>query len=260
MKKLGLGLSVLFMLVTMIGACPVPGCQYVGDCTTWHLTSAAAVDSGHLHVIGSATVGDIVAGNDQTGRFMAVLDGEFFCTLCGTDDTTYTGTLLQDNILPSGTSPIDFIFPADTTVPHTITLYLGQTNCANCSQTFVIHTYPYYNPPDPVWLQMWMCKDGSACFNGDIKPGPDGGCWTYDFSGDIIPMSTAAKLCPNTGTMTPVYFGWVTLPAPGISECWGDSKDANLCNHAGDIILAAINKANHWHLTVPWFFKGYGGH
>ncbi len=119
-----------------------------------------------------------------------------------------------------------------------------------------------YTAPDPVWLQMWICSVNSLCFNIGINPGPDGGCFVYDLSGDIIPTDTARTLCfadPNF-TLKSVYSGWVTLPAPGTKQCWGDSIYADKCNHAGDIILAKINKQYGWHLAYKWFFKGFGGH
>lgn len=254
MKKILFGFMVLFLAVALIGACPVPGCQYINDCTTWHLSAAADPSSGTIHLTGTVVVGD-AATAAKSGRLMVVLDGGFGCTTCGVDDTTYTGQLIDDVTVPQGTTQIDLTFVADTTVPHNITLYLGQSGCANCAKTTTIHVDWYYAPPKPIWLMMWMCTDESSCFNIGVVPGPDGACFVYDLTGDIIPTSTAASLCsvaPNAN-MELVYAGWVTLPRPGNHQVWGP-------NGEGDKLLAKINKDHGWHLAYAWFFPGYGGH
>jgi hypothetical protein len=148
MKKMLFSLLVVVMAVMLIGACPVPGCQYVNDCSTWHLTGVSKTDAGPVHIVGSATVGD-TATAAKSGRLMIVLDGTIGCVTCGVDDTTYTGTLVEDVTLGVGTTPIDIVLPVIYNVPHTVTLYLGQTDCANCAQTLVIKTDVYVPPTPP---------------------------------------------------------------------------------------------------------------
>ena len=132
------------LLIFLIAPCPPPGCSYINDCATWHLSGTATTGDGIINVTSTAIVGDIPAGYDQHGVFRAILDGAFVCITCGKDDTTYTGTLVNYNTLvPRGTNNISFSFPADTSVSHTVTLFLGRTNCANCVQILTINVEPH---------------------------------------------------------------------------------------------------------------------
>jgi hypothetical protein len=117
-----------------------------------------------------------------------------------------------------------------------------------------------YNPPKPVWLQLWISTE--PVFNIGVTPGPDNGCFVYDLTGEIIPTSTAMKICSATPDASAqlVFSGWVTLPYPGTLQCWSSYKDASKCDHEGDILLAKINAEHGWHLSYAWFFPGYGGH
>jgi hypothetical protein len=260
MKKFSYVLLALFTAVALIGACPPPGCKYINDCTTWHLTGTAYTYAGRIHIESLATVGDIPNGYAKTGRYIAILDGEFTCITCGMDDTTYTGKKVEDISLEQGATHIGFSFPADTSVAHTVTIYLAQANCANCAQILVLKTGPDYITPKPIWLQLWVSTE--PIFNIGVTPGPDNGCFVYDLDGAIIPTSTAANICsaaPNAN-MKLVYTGWITLPRPGTAECWSSYKDAAKCDHEGDKLLAKINAEHGWHLTFAWFFPGYGGH
>jgi len=278
MKRLFYALMVLVLAGMLIGACPnpnpdgYPGCAYCNNCSTWTMSGVTAKqDATGITVNVTVTIGDPATScnGKPLGRLIIITDGEFTCTACGSDNTTWTGTLLYDHIYDATTdgNVITFSqhFTIDTSKQHTIQVYWAQGLCANChkvSDPITVPPYvPPYIPPKPFWLQMWMCTDNSLCFNTGITPGPDGACFVYDLSGKVIPTSSAATLCFYDGTpMKLVYSGWVTLPAPGIKQCWGDSKDAAKCNHAGDIILAKINHDHHWHLAYSWFFKGYGGH
>lgn len=208
-------LLVLVLALGLIAACPVPGCNYINNCTTWHLTGTVAVESNELHIVGTAVVGDIPAGYSPTGNLQGLVDGEFDCITCGVDDTTHTGALVLDTILPSGSNSFDFYIPADTSVPHTITLSLGQSGCANCIQILSLSTDTYVPPIPPVFAQLWQCSDGSNCFNYKITPGPDAVCLLFDRSG-VSTFSSIPAWCavdPSyTGTFIQVQAKWIPLP------------------------------------------------
>jgi hypothetical protein len=119
-------------------------------------------------------------------------------------------------------------------------------------------TQPPWTPPQPAWLQLWICGDGILCFNITVKPGPDGGCFIYDWSGGVIPTNAVNVWCNPDTSVNPnwklVYAGWVVLLSPNGKPCWGPPT----CD--GDRTLADINARYGWHLKYMWFFKGYGGH
>jgi hypothetical protein len=257
-NKIFFALMALVMMIFMIGACPPPPpCQYANDCSTWHVTATGNAGSGTIHVIGTMVVGDIPSWSaTQDGRFIVIMDGEFNCGTCGVDDTKWTGKLIEDVTVPKGTTKIDLTFPADTSRDHDVVLYLGQRGCANCAQTLSIHVDWYYDPPKPIWLQLWTCTDGSLCFNMNVRPGPDAGCFIYDLDGATIPTSAVSLYCdpdPAAKGFSLVYSGWVTLPRPGTHQVWGPGGE-------GDTFLAKLNAEHGWHLAYAWFFKGYGGH
>jgi hypothetical protein len=122
-------------------------------------------------------------------------------------------------------------------------------------QEFVVT--PAWKEPPKVWLQLWLCDGSSLCFNVNTPAGaprPDAGCFIYDYSGEIIPSSSAEIYCdvaPNASYHL-VFSGWVRLVDFGKSQSWD--------NGAGDAFLAKINAEHGWHLQYMWFFKGYGGH
>jgi hypothetical protein len=113
-----------------------------------------------------------------------------------------------------------------------------------------------YIEPKPIWLQLWVCADGSPCFNVTTPPNPDGGCFIYDLTGEVIPTSAVSIYCdpdPAANGFTLLYSGWVRLPSPGNQQMWGPGGE-------GDTILAKLNADNRWHLAYMWFFPGYNGH
>jgi hypothetical protein len=124
---------------------------------------------------------------------------------------------------------------------------------------------PSYKAPPPVWLELWTNKDGSKIYDN----GTDFGCFGTSTTGPISPtyllpdgvttffLHTCEVAYPGDSAVN-VIEGWVTLPAPGTIECWGQPLNGGVCEN--DVLLAALNKANGWHLAYGWFFPGYGGH
>jgi hypothetical protein len=109
---------------------------------------------------------------------------------------------------------------------------------------------PYSPPTAPIWLQLWTCKGNTMCFNIDIIPGPDGGCFIYDLTGIIIPTSAVERYCYPAANTTYVlaYSGWVILSSDG-HQSWDSGY--------GDKFLAKLNRERGWHLAYKWFFPGY---
>jgi len=146
--------TIIIALALIAPSCP-QGCTYYNNCPTWILTPIT-VDvpvAGSIHINYLATVGDTSGANwsgSPYGHVIVILDGEVTCPSCGTEVSEHTGILLfeRSDILGTFSGENTYV-GIDTSKTHTISVYFGQTKCANCGQFLTIDTPTFTSPPEP---------------------------------------------------------------------------------------------------------------
>jgi hypothetical protein len=195
----------------------------------------------------------VIPTETPTATSTKVYTKTYTSTFTATSTYTETATLTPTPTVPTETStPTETPTGTVTNVP-TIT----PTGTATPTGTFIptVTRKPRATKtpisPKPIWLQLWTCQGNTLCFNINVRPGPDGGCFIYNDTGDIIPSSQVPSYCDYDGVSkyTLAYSGWIGLPYAGSLQSWDGG--------AGDIFLAKLSGETGWHLSYKWFFPEY---